>query len=371
MTSVAYSLTVDDAAIDPGVLGRLKRLEIEEHVSLADIMRLTFTTKVKADASGWEILDDGMFGRLTKLRLTVNVGANTSKAVYEGYVVDVNAEFSNDPTQTTMNVVAFDPSVLMSLEEKMRSWVDMADSDIASTIFGEYGFTSDVDSSQPTRSEAVMAVMQRGTDIQFLKMLAQRNGYDCYVDVDAASGQVTGHFHKPRYDETPQGVLSVGLGVESNVESLKVQFNMLRAAQAVANNLDADSNETQPAEVTEIAAPALGGSASLPADRPRRVLINGADLSVTGELQSLAQAVTDRSALALKAEGSVNTQSYAGIIRAKHPILVRGVGRAWSGAYLVERVQHIIEGVDYTQSFTLRRNATGLAGQEDFTTENG
>jgi phage protein D len=371
MTSVGYALTVNDSPLEPGVLARLKRVEVEEHVSMADIMRLTFTTAIKADASGWEILDDGIFERLTKVRLNVTVGSSNNQALFEGYVVDVNAEFSNDPTQSTLNVVAFDPSVLMSLEEKMHAWLDMADSDIASTIFGNYGFTADVATSQPTRSEAVTAVMQRGPDIQFLQMLARRNGYDCYVDVDAASGQVTGHFHPPRYDQTPQGVISVGLGVESNVESLKVQFNMLRAAQAVANSIDVDSAEAQPAEITNIAAPALGGQASLPADRPRRVLINGSDLSLTGELQTYAQAVTDRSALALKAEGTVNTQSYSGIIRAKLPILVRGIGRGWSGAYLVERVQHIIEGSDYTQTFTLRRNATGLAGQEDFTTENG
>lgn len=371
MTRVGYTVSVDDAPLNAAVLARLKRMEVEEHVSMADIMRLTFLTALKPDNSGWEILDDEVFGRLTKIRLTVTVGSSTSHPLFEGYVVEVNADFSNDPTQTTFNVIAFDPSVLMSLEEKMRAWVDMADSDIASTIFGEYGFSADVETTQPTRQEAVSSVMQRGTDIQFLKLLAQRSGYDCYVDVDAASGQVTGHFRPPLYDETPQGVISVGMGVESNVETLKVQHNHLRAAQAAASSIDVDSGETQPAEVSEVAASALGGQAALPADRPRRVLINGSDLSLTGELQTYAQAVTDRSALAVKAEGTVNTQSYAGVIRAKHPILVRGLGRGWSGAYLVERVLHVIEGVEYTQTFTLRRNATGVSGREDFTTENG
>jgi phage protein D len=47
--------------------------------------------------------------------------------------------------------------------------------------------------------------------------------------------------------------------------------------------------------------------------------------------------------------------------------MVRGVGRQFSGRYYVERVLHTIGGDGaYTQRFTLRRNATGLTGQEDF-----
>jgi phage protein D len=370
MTGVTYALTVDDSAADAALLARLRRVEVEEHAQMADIMRLTFTTAMKADAGGWEVLDDDVFPRLAKARLTVTVGSSRSQPLFEGYVVEVRAAFSGDPTESTFEVVLFDPTVLMNLEEKQRIWVDMADSDIASTIFGDYGFTADVESTRVTRAEADANVMQRETDIQLLQRLARRSGFDCYVDVDAGSGQVTGHFRPPRYDDEPQGVISVGLGMESNIAALKVQHNLIRAAQAVANNLDAASAEAQPAEVTELGGAALGGSAALLADRPRRVLVNGADLSQTGELQTLAQAVTDRTALAISAEGTVNTQSYQGIIRAKRPILVRGAGRVWSGAYMVERVLHVFEGGDYTQTFTLRRNATGLAGREDFTTEN-
>ena len=47
--------------------------------------------------------------------------------------------------------------------------------------------------------------------------------------------------------------------------------------------------------------------------------------------------------------------------------MVRGVGRQFSGRYYVERVLHTIGGDGtYTQRFTLRRNATGLTGQENF-----
>jgi len=54
-------------------------------------------------------------------------------------------------------------------------------------------------------------------------------------------------------------------------------------------------------------------------------------------------------------------------MRAKRPILVRGVGQQFSGTYYVERVLHTIKSDGtYVQRFTLRRNALGLKGGEQF-----
>ena len=66
--------------------------------------------------------------------------------------------------------------------------------------------------------------------------------------------------------------------------------------------------------------------------------------------------------LAITAEGELNTVAYGGMLRAKRPIMVRGAGRQFSGTYYVERVHHIFTPESYTQRFTLRRNAVGLAG---------
>jgi hypothetical protein len=89
-------------------------------------------------------------------------------------------------------------------------------------------------------------------------------------------------------------------------------------------------------------------------------------LSESGELQTASQAEVDRSAWAITAEGEVNTVAYGAVLRAKRPIMVRGAGRQFSGTYYVERVLHSFTGDGYTQQFSLRRNADGLSGQEDF-----
>lgn len=84
-------------------------------------------------------------------------------------------------------------------------------------------------------------------------------------------------------------------------------------------------------------------------------------------MQTYAQAVVDRSAWAITADGELNTVAYGGLLRAKRPVNVRGAGRQFSGTYYVEKVLHTISGEGYTQRFTLRRNALGLVGRERFT----
>ena len=48
------------------------------------------------------------------------------------------------------------------------------------------------------------------------------------------------------------------------------------------------------------------------------------------------------------------------------PVLVRGVGRRFSGVYYVESVRTTLDSGVLSQSFVATRNATGQTGSEDF-----
>jgi hypothetical protein len=88
---------------------------------------------------------------------------------------------------------------------------------------------------------------------------------------------------------------------------------------------------------------------------------------MSGELQTLARAEVDRLSWSITAEGDLHTVAYGGILRAKRPILVRGAGGQFSGYYYVKSVRHQFTGDSYTQHFTLKSNALGLKGEENFT----
>jgi len=366
--AVSYTLKVNGSPASTAVLNSIKRIEMEDHASMADMLRLRLAVAVKEDGSGWTVLDDDLFTRLARLTLTVTVGGKTTPLI-DAYVVEVDTEFSSDPNASQLTVTAMDPTVLMHLDEKVKAWPNQKDSDVASAIFSDssYRFTPVVDDTGWSRQEDDHTLMQRGTDIQFLHQLADRNGYECFVELNDA-GQVEGHFHKPKHDDQPQGTLTTSMGSATNVSTFRARYDMLGPAVAKGQTLDPDDASAQNSQVDDASqTEGMGDQPSVPADRPRKVLLSQLGMAQAGEVQRYAQAVVDRSSWSIVAEGELNTVAYGGVLMAKQPVMVRGVGRQFSGRYYVERVLHVI-GSDgsYQQRFTLRRNATGLTGQESF-----
>lgn len=368
MRAVSYTLLIDNRPADPDLLAAIQQIEVEDHADMADMLRLRFAIGVRDGCQRWSVLDDEQFKRLTPIRLLVAIGSAPSEPLIHAYVIETSADFSNQPGQSVFNVVATDPTVLMNLEEKIAKWPDMSDSDIATAIFGDkaYGFRPVVETTKVRRQEVDQTVIQRGTDIQFLRQLAHRNGFECYVELNPKTSLVEGHFHPPQLKQPPQGVLTVNMGQATNVNSLNTRYDMLRPTTARITGLDIESQEDQPAQAEGLSWDALGRNPSLNGDRPRQVLLSRSGLAETGELQTYAQAVTDRSGWAIIAEGELNTAAYGGILRAKRPVNVRGAGRQFNGAYYVEQVSHVISGDSYTQRFSLRRNALGATGREQF-----
>jgi phage protein D len=366
---VNYALEVDGRPASADVLAAVRRVEVEDHSTLADMLRLRLALAVKQDASGWTLLDDAVFKRLAKLKLSVTVGSGNATPLIEAYVVEVDTELSNDPNGSLLTVTAMDATVLMHLEEKVKEWPNMMDSDVASSIFSDaaYNLTPVVESTQFTRQENDQTLIQRGTDIQFLRHLAERNGYECFVESNDG-GQLEGHFHPPKHDGQPQGTLTVNMGDATNVNKFRARFDMFGPATAKATTVDPDDASTQEGDVSETKqADGMGDTPTIPSDHPRQLLLSQLGMGKADEVQRYAQSVVDRSGWSIVADGELNTLAYGGVVRAKKPILVRGAGRQFSGRYYVERVLHVIDADgSYVQRFSLRRNATGLTGQENF-----
>jgi phage protein D len=370
MPALSYTLLIDNQPADPDLLAAIQQIEVEDHAQMADMLRLSLAIGVNDSCSQWNVVDEDIFQYLTEIRLLVTVG-NRTEPLIAARVIETNANFSNQPGQSVYHVVAMDPTVLLNLQQKVKPWPNLSDSTIATAIFTdpdyrEYNFIPIVEATRWQRQETDQLVIQRGTDMQFLRQLAERNGYECYMELNPLTQQVEAHFHPPRLNQPPQGVLSVNLGEATNVNRFNPRYEMLRPTTADASGLDADTQQEQPAETDRSQLTELGRETTLHRERPRRTLLSRTGQSRTGELQTLVQAVVDRSAWAITAEGELNTVAYGGILRAKRPVEVRGAGRQFSGVYYVEQVTHTFTGDGYTQQFSLSRNASGLTGRERF-----
>lgn len=368
MTAISYKLFINGSPADAELMEAIQQLEVEDHADIADMLRMRIAIAPGNGCSGWTVLDEKRFHRLADIKVTVTVGSGPAEPLIQTYVTETNANFSNQPGQSILNVIAMDPTILMNLEEKTHSWPDMSDSDIATAIFSDkkYNFQPIVKTTKWRRQEVDQTVTQRGTDIQFLRQLARRNGFECYVELNPDNGVIEGHFHPPQLDRKPQGVLSVNMGEATNANSFSARYDMLRPTTAKVTGVDIGSQSNQQAQTNSLSLNSLGKQPALNGDRPRRVLLSRTGMDQTGELQTYAQSVVDQSAWAITAEGELNTVAYGGILRAKRPVNVRGTGRQFSGTYYVQRVHHTFTGDGYTQRFTLRRNALGLEGGEQF-----
>jgi len=363
--AISWRLTVNDREAPSELISAIRQIEVEDHSRMADMLRLQIAIAVKEDGSGWTVLDDDLFQRLTKIKVEISLENDRYQPLINAHVIEARANLSDNPGNSILRIVAMDPTVLLSLDEKVKPWPNMTDSEIAEAIFADYGFQANVDPTNISHQEEDVTTIQRGTDMQFLKMLAARYGFECYIETDPSSGAIVGHFHAPRLDETPQGTLFINMGPVTNVNSFLTKNEMILPVQVQATSLDIESQTNQPADIAETSLHNMGSIAPSQTDRPRTIILSGTGLSQAGELQTYAQAVVDKYSWSITAEGELNTVAYNGILKAKSPILVKGAGNQFSGRYYVDRVLHILTGDGYLQRFSLRRNALGFSSNEN------
>jgi len=242
--SITYTLLISNSPASSELLEAVQEVQVENNCDMASIFRLRIAVGV-GNTGDWTILSDDPFQPLTPVTTRMQVGTGLGEPLISGYVTSHHLEIKNEPGQSYLEVVGMDATALMNLEEKVAAWPNMADSDIASAIFGNYGFTPRVERTQPVRQGDDVTTLQRGTDIRFLRRLAERNGFECYVETDPTLNADVGHFHPPELQGTPQGPLSVNFGAETNVTSFTARYEMLKPTTAEASDLDIHTKSVQ------------------------------------------------------------------------------------------------------------------------------
>src|SRR5262249_15499472 len=158
----------------------------------------------------------------------------------------------------------------------------------------------------PSLIEPEGTTTQRGTDIRFLKRLAVRNGFDCYVQPEPLTGLDFGYFRPPSLTGLPQAVLSVNMGPETNVSDFRVQYEMLRPTTVIAAGLDVPTKAPQPALAPAALQFPLGIEGALTRILPPPI-VRPADTGLprSSDLQTFAQSIVDRSTWAISVEGKL------------------------------------------------------------------
>jgi phage protein D len=362
MDPLGYMLQIAMAPAPPPIVEAVQEIEVESSLEEASVLRVRLGIS-QTPIGDWSILDLDPFRPLVPVSVRVQRGLGPPKAIINGYVTGQDVVYGPEPGSSRLEVTAMDATYLMNLQEKVMPWPNMPDSVIASSIFGQYGVVPQVDPTSPVLTEPEGTTTQRGTDIRFLRRLARRNGFDCYVQPEPLTGIDFGYFKSRMAAGMPEAVLTVGAGAETNVVDFRIRYEMTRPTTTVAATMDSITGTPQPAIAPAAAELPLGIEPSLlrvlppPISRPADTA-----LTRTGDLQKAAQAIVNRSTWALVATGTVGPD--LDVLRPGGIVNVRGAGRAYNGSYYVTRVHHALTAGRYEQRFEARRNAVGMTGAE-------
>lgn len=342
-------------------------LEVELDEELASMFRLRIAIMQQPDGI-WTYLDDERFMVWKQVTITAGFESGTEEII-SGYITHVKPYFDPDPSQCTLEVWGMDGSVLMDREEKLKDWPNKKDSDIASEIFNLYGFTPDVEDTEVIHDEAVSTIIQRETDIQFLKRLALRNGYECYVE------GTTGYFRTSQVNATPQPVLAVLFGGETNVNRFSAEVNALTPANVAMLQVDrtnkgvldatAETSQQTPLGDTDAAGLLAAGM------NTGQIYIGMNAATGNPEMAALCQGLFHQGEWFVTGEGEIAANQYGHVLKSRGTVTIKGVGETYSGIYYVTHVTHSFTPDGYTQLFRVKRNAIMPTGSEDFSVSSG
>jgi hypothetical protein len=84
------------------------------------------------------------------------------------------------------------------------------------------------------------------------------------------------------------------------------------------------------------------------------------------EMDTLCQELYHQAEWFISAEGEIDGNHYAHVLKPHGTVTIKGIGEAYSGVYYVTHVTHTFRTKGYTQFFRAKRNALRPTGAEDF-----
>ena len=352
MADITAKIEINDQDASD-IISSLLEMEVEDDHRLT----ATFKLKLAINRTGggtWIYLDDERLKLWNKIKITLNIkGADTE--LIKGYITQIKPHIEIEENNCCLIVTGMDSSCLMSVEETIKDWPNKTDSDIANEILSSYGLSPTVDAVDVVHDEAVSTIIQRETDIRFLKRLARRNGFECFVKGDE------GFFRKPVFTDPPQPVLAAHFGADTNLMSFEASLHALRPTKVEMHQIDTVGKEILDAQLEEGDQPALGRDAALSLPIPNgtssKMFVKQTVATSQPEMENLCLALLDEAEWFLQGRGEVNTVVYGSVIQTRALVPIKGVGEPFSGMYYVTNVKHNFSVGNYVQKFTARRNA--------------
>jgi hypothetical protein len=200
---------------------------------------------------------------------------------------------------------------------------------------------------------------QQGTDLAYIRALAERVGYVFYLEPGPTPGVSKAYWGPQIKLGVPQPALNIDMDAHTNVESLSFNFDNQKNKIPTVFIYNELTKAVIPIPIPPITPlnPPLGLIPPLPTSLADLKPVDDS-LSKRSTPQAIMIGVAKAAqwAEAVTGEGNLDVLRYGRILKARQLVGVRGAGPAFDGLYYVTSVTHNIKPGEYKQSFKLSRN---------------
>lgn len=288
-------------------------------------------------------LDSGKPALGDKVEISAFYGDDASQVLFKGIILAARARLDmRDGVQ--MEFICRDPAIALTEVRRSVSYVQASDSDIMGQIIGDAGLTADVTA---TSDNPPINLRVDSTDWDFLRLLADRNGYVLTID----DSKITAGRPDTGKTET--------LGVTYGVDVLDIDITTDAHRMVATTQVDAWNEQTQAVVTGSARTPpelTLGAGATTVKDAAK-VLKDRAARATTArdleqaELNTYAKARLDRASLAV-VQGMVKFQG-CGLIHPADMLAIADLGQRFTGKGFVCGVEHRLEDGFWTTTARL------------------
>lgn len=330
------------------------RVEVEERMGETTAFRLHYPADIRE--GDLPMLMDRRLDASAELSILVSVEGRR-ECLVKGPVHGQRIHLVHGGAGSTLAVIGSDTTVVMDREARSAVWADATDSDAVTSILNTYGYTTDVETTSAGHFEDKHTLVQRATDLQFVRRLARRNGFLFWVTSDAR-GTERAHFKRPPVGETAAADLVINLD-SPNIQGLDIEWDVERPTSVEALQLDLNTKEDIDGGAEESPLEALGaaGLAEITGDTRSAHLTAPSDDA--GDLRARGEGMLIEAGWFVRATCETGLERLGRLVRAHTVVRVRGAGSRHSGRYFVAAVRHVIDDTAHRMELELIRNAWG------------
>lgn len=312
----------------------------------------------KKSAIANALLPVGFFDPGIRVILIVTVNS-IPNVIMDGIITRQEIAPSGQPGQSKLTVTGEDISVLMDLIDVTGiPYPAMPPEARVALIVAKYAVLGLIPIVIPSKFLDVPIVTEKipshqGTDLQYIKKLANDAGHVFYIEPGPAPGTNLAYWGPEIRVGIPQPALTVNFDAYTNVESLTFSQDGLSREQPFIFVHEPLTHLNIPIPIPDVSLlrPPL---AARPALALKFKQLQTSHLPpLRAALRGLAHA--GQSTDAVTGSGSLNVLRYGHILKARQLVGVRGASPACDGLFYVKSVTHNLKAGEYKQSFTLAR----------------